>query len=530
MADEIVGETIFALTDARSCKRWLDALPLTNVLQAHALLSSQVELLNREKMAGLERLKIVEQLREPIHYLQQELQKKLLHKSIPLRDVDLALWEAMQGLLQGMAKAYQLCLQAHLDDDMALNEFAPLITQRCLFYLTAQLIERFRVFQEPLEGFWRQLHQLFAYSELQGFARTGVKDSLNKQVKLSTCSTVYVHALLLDLANPYQMTGKQLTILNRWLEKWGSRVDVTEEYPPTPSLSIIAVDLDIDQGPKPVKNVFSFQKPRYLDMERLGSSLRKRVKFLQKGGNAEELKLGDDCIQPACQEFLSALYTHWCEAEINRATERREHHAEVQVALGMQAIYYFLSGQIFKAPTGQKDLSWKEIEDIQLFGRITERGQKKEVLAQGFNLDLWHMQDESALGFCIARNADSHAAISHFQLIALKPADSERFVLGMVRWLRFQRNGELHLGVKTLPGPPTAIAASQISMGSATNKYAPAFLLPEMPALQSPASLILPSGWFAAGRRLEVFDKSKQTVRLVELLEKGSDYERVSFA
>lgn len=530
MVDEILGDTSFALTDARSCKRWLDALPLTNVQQAHPLLSSQLELLNREKISGLERLKIIEQLREPASYLQQELQKKLTHKPLPMRDTDLDLWNTMHGLIQGMGKAYQLCLQAHLDGDAALTEFAPLITQRCLFYLTRQLIERFRVYQEPTEGFWRQLHQLFGYAELQGFARTGVKDSLNKQVKLSTCSTVYVHALLLDLANPYQMTGRQLTTLTRWLDKWGSRVDVTEEYPPTPTLSIIAVDLDVDSGPTPIKNVFSFQKPRYLDMERLGSSLRKRIKFLQKGGDVEELKLGDDCVQPGCQEFLGALYTHWCEAEINRMTERRESHAEAQVAFGMHAIYYFLSGQVFKAPAGKEDLSRQEIEDIQIFGRVTDRAQKNEALVQGFNLDSWQIQDESALGLCIAKKSDSQVPIFHYQLIAIKPADSERFLLGMVRWLKFHRNGELHLGIKTLAGLPTGIAASQVSMGSASNKYLPAFLLPEMPALQSPSSLILPLGWFAPGRRLEVFDKTKKTVRLVELLDKGSDYERVSFA
>ncbi len=530
MVNEILGGAPLSVTDARSCKRWLNALPLTNVQQAHAQISIQVDLLNREKLPALERLKIIEQLREPVSYLQQELQKKLTHKLVPMRDAEALLWNNIIGLLQGLAKGYQLCLQAHLDGDSTLAEFAPLITQRCLFYLTRQLIERFRVYQEPVEGLWRQLHQLFAYSELQGFAKTGIKDSLNRQVKLSTCSAMYVQALLLDLANPYQMTGRQLATLDRWLDKWSGRVDVTEEYPPTPTLSIIAVDLDVDSGPKAIKNVFSFQRPRYLDMERLGSSLRKRIKFLQKGGDVEELKLGEDCVQPGCQEFLTTLYSHWCEAEVSRVTERRESQAQVQVAFGFQAIYFFLSGQVFKPPVGEEDLSWQEIEDIQVFGRVTDRAQKKKALGQHFNLDLWQIHDESALGFCIARNSATHAQLSHYQLLALKPTDSERFLLGMVRWLRFDRNGELQLGVKTLVGPPVAIAAGQISLGSAAHKFVPAFLLPEMPALQSPASLILPLGWFAAGKRIEIFDTKKKPVRLVELLEKGSDYERVSFS
>ena len=61
-----------------------------------------------------------------------------------------------------------------------------------------------------------------------------------------------------------------------------------------------------------------------------------------------------------------------------------------------------------------------------------------------------------------------------------------------------------------------------------------AFLLPEMPALKAPASLVLPLGWYHPGKTIEICPvdtapDQPQTVKLQTLLEKGSDFERVAF-
>lgn len=530
MEDDVLSSDPLLITDAKTCKHWLHEMPLTNVQLAHSQIYHQLNLLNQEKMAALERLKVVEQLREPVNFLQQELQKKLIHKPLPLREADGLLWEKILGLIQSMGRGYQLCLEAHLDGEADTAEYLPLVTQRCLFYLNREMVERFRVYQALPDDAWRRLHQLYSYAELQGFATTGVKDSLNKQVKLSTCSAVYVHALLINLANPYQMSARQLSTLDRWLDKWGVRVDVTREYPPTPALSIIAVDLDQDAGPKIVKNVFDFRQPRYLDMERLGGSLRKRIKFLQKGGKAEELKLGPDCVQPECQEFLESLYAHWCKAEVTRASERRESRTHIKAAFGFSAIYFFMRGHVFKPPAEKETLSRQEIEDLQIFGHVTSRVEKKQALEAGFSLEPWTIEDESAMGFCIARKSEYHAPLSHRQLVGLRPDDSERFLLAVVRWLKFNRDGELQIGVHALPGSPQALAASLVSLSAASRKFVPAFLLPAMPALNEPASLVLPLGWFGPGRQVEIFDTTKKIVRLERLLDKGSDYERASFS
>jgi hypothetical protein len=57
-------------------------------------------------------------------------------------------------------------------------------------------------------------------------------------------------------------------------------------------------------------------------------------------------------------------------------------------------------------------------------------------------------------------------------------------------------------------------------------RYERALLLPEVPAPSTPASMILPSGWFQTGRFVEVYSDRKQVAKLLNLLEKGFDFDR----
>ena len=48
-------------------------------------------------------------------------------------------------------------------------------------------------------------------------------------------------------------------------------------------------------------------------------------------------------------------------------------------------------------------------------------------------------------------------------------------------------------------------------------------------ALNAPPSLVLPSGWFKPKRVIDVYVDGDVKVRLTELLDRGSDYERVAY-
>ena len=120
--------------------------------------------------------------------------------------------------------------------------------------------------------------------------------------------------------------------------------------------------------------------------------------------------------------------------------------------------------------------------------------------------------------------------IAHGQLLALCPHDGARFLLAQVKWLMQEKGGGLISGVRALPGIPFAVAARPLDRNTGGDgKYQRAFLLPAVPSVNAEQSLVVPQGWFRADRIIELFTDGAWRVRLVHVLDDGSDFDRVSF-
>ncbi|MCL4471909.1 MAG: hypothetical protein M1547_12510 [Gammaproteobacteria bacterium] len=518
--------------DANACKRWLKALPLTNIGLAHAAFITQLEQLNRSAIAPLERLKINELLREPVAFVQQAQARKYLGKPLPLEVHQLDIWNSIIRLWAAMGASYRLSLQSALEGDPNVAGHIALCTHRCLHYTGLQMLEHYRTYRETGKDLWRQAHELYALAEQQDYASRPVKDSLNKESQSTTCSAAYAQILLTDLADPYRLSSRQLSLLERWLDKWAIRVTLSATPPEDASLSVLGVDLGGAAGPVPAPQGKAMVKLRYLDMERLAITFRKRIKQLRKGDAPAALGLGEDCVQPECEDLLTILYHQWFEAAWKKRNfSRRPGVNKVRIALGMAEIHFFLSGEKpFRQPGEKEKLSKREIEDLQFFGRISEQTEKSRLSQLGFTYETWQIQDESALGLRLVRPDEEGMRVTLKQLVAVRPDDSNTYALGVIKWLSFPPNDGLHAGIRILPCVPLPVAARPLSlMADAANKFVPAFLLPDMPVLHEAASLILPPGWFAPGKQVEIHSGELLTVRLHSLIEKGSDFERVGF-
>jgi hypothetical protein len=512
------------------CKRWLGALPLTNVQSAQAEITSQLNLLQGVDVPAQERLRIAEHLRETVDFIQGQSARKYLNKPMPLGAAETAASQASNGLWQALRGTYQRCLDAALAGDAETTEWMPLITQRCLRYTTFLIIEQCRMYQGIGGILWQQLNQLFLIAEERGFSEKPVKDSLNRQMDASTCQAAYVHALLVAAANPNHLSARHLNVLDKWLDKWAARVPISSQRPNQPDLPILAVDVAGQAGPFLVDDGTSSSTLRFLHTTRLAEGLRKRIKFLRKGGSPAELDLGEECAQPGCEAFLTEIYRQWFEPAASRASTRRSGVQQAEVVFGMTDAYVCSNGmKPFEQPAKNTEFSREELLDLQMFGHVRERRAVVSPQQPGIALADWDILDESALGFRLARASTTDVQIVFNQLVALRPKDANAFVLGSVKWLSFEADGSVVFGVRTQPATVVPVAARQVKLQAAELDFAPAFRLSASPAQQLPESLVLPRGWFKHGARVEIFDGAYQTLIMSGMLEVGSDFERVSF-
>lgn len=515
--------------DAAGCKKWLKELPLTNIQAVQGELREQLGLLSHYSLPALERLKILEQLRESVAYIAGELGKKYRSKPIPFASLEQTAWNSVEALWQGLGTNYHLCLQANIEGDAGVAPFTALITQRAMNCVVMQMLEYGHAFRPVPATLWRRLHDFYAHAEKCDVLAKRIKDSLNREDSSDSCEGAYARALLLSLADPQRLSSRQLLQLDRWLDKWAARSPLSREQPPTPTLPLVAVDLAGESGPAIYIGQMMKEK-RFLDTERTAVALRKRIKFLQTGGNPVEAGLGEDCVQPGCEALLIALYRRWCEVQPSRAHDRNSTESPVQLCFAFPAIHFFLNDATpFKQPGETLDLAPEIMDDMRMYGRVTKRTEKMLVARLGFALENWHCLDRSPGGFRLERGGEGER-VNQNQLLSLRPEDDEHFTLAVVRWLTANADGSISIGTRALPGVPTALAARPITLNQLNaGPFVPAFQLSAVPEQKEPASLVLPIGWFQPGKRIQIYSGQMEEAKLLTLLEKGANFERVTF-
>jgi hypothetical protein len=512
-------------TDGAGAKAWLEHVPLANVSAAQRQLLIQVEEFNRCAADPGERCAALEALREAVNFVQIEQAKRFTNRALPMQPSEAALFEDTIELWEQMRLGYLRCLEA---DAAGLRAKRALLAQRALAYSGLRMFHHHRAYRQVPARDWRNLHRAYARAERLGVAEQAVKDYLNRDVHDTSPRIAYMRATLLGMCNPHELTPRQLTFVAYLLERWAEKVEVSGKPVAEGEVPPLAVDLAGERCAE--RGAAEGTELRYLDARRLAKSLRNRVALLRKGESPARLALGEDCVQPSCEQLLVFLYRQWCQARASRGVERNRVSDRVQACTGLDAIHYYVSGRVFRVATTFKELTARQRDEIATFGRVSTRDEGDYSVAQGFLLEQWQLGDESAQGLRMLRRAGSPGRrMAQGQLVGVRTADAKSFQLGQARWLLATDSGDLICGVKLLPGLPLAAAVRGTGVNAADEKYVQAVALAAVPALKAPPTLVLAPGWFRPKRVVDAAIQKPMRVRLLEVIERGNDFERVAY-
>jgi cyclic-di-GMP-binding protein len=268
-------------------------------------------------------------------------------------------------------------------------------------------------------------------------------------------------------------------------------------------------------------------EPRYLDTRKIAKSLRNRVGLLRRGESPAKLALGEDCVQPSCEQLLVFLFRQWCQAKSPRAADRRRTTEVARVCSEFEAVHRQFPGGGSRRPVEAKEMTQQQRQELETLGHIRTAEAPEQRGPSDF--EDWKVLDDSAQGLRIVRPAGGGAKrYTHGQLLVVRTGDAKG-LLGQVRWLMVAANGELHAGVKLMPGVPAATTVRPTGLNEKDARPIPALALGALPAVQSPASLVLPLGSFKPKRLLEIAGDTPVNVRLTEIIERGVDFERVAY-
>jgi hypothetical protein len=524
---DIAADAAPEFIDAASAKAWLENVPLANVAAAQQQLLAQLQEFNRYGTKAVSRFAALEAVREAVQFVEIEQARRFTNRALPMAETESTVFDETLALWEEMRRGYLRCLQAVIADEPGMRAQAAVVCQRELAYTGLKMFHHHRAYRQVPEREWRALHEGYARAEALGVAESEVTDYLNRDVHDTSPRIAYLRALLLGMANPNELSQRQLTFVAFLLERWAEKVEVRAD---APDEEVPPLVVDLEGSICPDREGPEAAEPRYLDVKRLAKSLRNRIGLLRKGESPAKLALGEDCVQPSCEQLLVFLYRQWCQVKQPRAAERKHVAGDAQACNDMAAIHYYISGRVFKQPGEAKELTAAQRDQIVAFGRVSTRDEDDYSVVHGFLLEHWQILDESSQGLKLVRRAGNPGKrYTHGQLIGLRPNDSKNFMLGQVRWLMQNDAGDLYAGVRLLPGLPAATAVRPTGLNVVGAKYVQALSLTGVQALDTAPSLVVPSGWYKPKRVVEVFVENHLRVRLLEVPERGSDYERCTY-
>lgn len=100
-------------------------------------------------------------------------------------------------------------------------------------------------------------------------------------------------------------------------------------------------------------------------------------------------------------------------------------------------------------------------------------------------------------------------------------------MVGIVRRLKMEHDGTMHIGVRLIPGEARGVAVRPI--GDASQKYQRALLIAEDTERGTPPTLVLPPGIVKPGVTLEVFTNRAEPVTIADVVGQGATHEQVTF-
>jgi len=514
--------------DAPGCADWLSRLPLTNVVPSHARILGKLQELKGRQIDADERFRILELVRVPAVFLQDEQSRKFASKPIPLTAQEHDVFVQVVAAWDALREGYERCLEAmsEVPEELRSNREAAL-RQRMLWCVRRRIAEHYKACQEASGENWAYLHRNYAAAVHGGIAAEPVPHPADEGE--ANCTETYVGALLEQLANPNELSPRQMALVSRWLDRWARKVSVSPEPArkdagPVP----LAVDLAGERGA--LREPMAGDSIRYLDLTGLERSLAGRIVLLRRGQAPQSMGLGEDVTAADAQRLLELLRRQWCENQASRAQARRSAASRALLCTGIAGIHFALTGKPFKQPGDARGLSKLEYDEIATFGRVSTYKENEFSSLHGFFLERWAIQEESLSGMRIQRVVNGGSArLLRGQLVAVQPTDAKIFMLGMIRWLQVSGNLELRAGLRMIPGVPQGIAFRPTGINVTSDKFVPGIALGAVSALSSPPSLILPAGWYREKRVIKVYSDRLEMVMLDSLLERGSDFERVSF-
>lgn len=558
-------------TDPREAQAWLASLPLADAGNAARDLYQALYALNRLDIGAQTRVELMDLYRGPVGTVSSVLETQLNGLALPLPSAARQMAEFVRQLQMEMAIGYKCAFQ---DLQIARVPWGKksqltLATARAMAYLGEVLRHSYEVYMPQPPGVWKEIHALYRYAEAQGSLDQPLATADSEEGKTGQSVGQHYRAiLLLALCNPYQLPQNECTHVAAFLSHWAHKASIGDNTNVADPVGHFLVNLAADMPPAPMvqpRGVRASTDLRVLNTIELARTVHGFSKRLEQGEGSHILDLGGDLTGTAAREMLRRMIKFWGLTPTRRYARTRT-RGYLYLCSGINALHFFVSGRKPFAPPVQapvetlppepgeelaRKTAAKALADAGKAGKDAPAPEAKGEAAsmdsasglprwladaklatpEAYPVDRWQLRDESARGLLLAREGEVAIQLRVGDVLGMQGTNGGGWHAGVIRWIKSPEAKRVEMGVERLAPKVTPVAVCPAD-SLATRRYAQGLLLPAMPVLQRPTTLLVPRGIYEPTRDLELTmdDGSRRLVRVLRLLERTASFDQIVFA
>lgn len=515
---------------------WINALPRANLGETAKQIYAVLQQTNQVAYPYQDRIRFLETLREPLNYVTRSMKKHFIGVSLPLPDKSQKIASITKELLSSMATGYKIALEDTLANNLMIFDKKPLamLTHRCISYIGQSFLSSYQSYSPFSDKYWDELHKLYDFAEKRKILKIKIRDELHPFADKTSVTTEYARILLLSLASPYHLrhgeTGKVYDALERWLtnpiirpysdadKETGKFVDNLAQAH-APSALYLALS----------KNIIDTRTLRIIDTFEIAEKLEYELKNNQDVG-ASTITTIDITHTDLSHDLIRRLLIAWGVAS-KRHFPRTNKNEQIIITIGLSAAHQFITqkaqakdngqytnkynqrahfestevklnssdhkatsddvwGLIYPSnlarglePLVEHELSLQDNNNINIETGITESKQ--------YQTDNWLIINESAKGLMIDHKDELNNKAQVGELVSFRRQSNtqdQRWGIGVIRWLKFNQDKSLQMGIETLNPNGAAVGIRSASTPNAPLQRT--LMLPELKNLKQPTCLI----------------------------------------
>ncbi len=535
----------------KQARAWLAALPIANSLEAARKIYRSLYALNRNTLTVQDRLELMELYRNPLAAACAGLQVHFSKLALPLTPKKKQLADFLRQLQVEMAYGYKYIIRDYINSRYAdsKKEWLNLAIGRAIYYLGEVLLRSYQVYMPCPVGVWKEIHSLYAYAESNGGQHSPIVSDGDKK---TTIAKQYQQVLLLGLCGPYQLPPNECRQVNAFLDVWAEKAVIGDQLEIPSAVGHFLIDLSVDSPPFAFPRDIKLQAAphlRVLNAIGLAGIVHAFVTRLQRGEPVKAPELGMEYIGSASLDILRRMVRFWGLKQ-RRQFSRTKKQGSLSICVGLNALHFFYSGQkpfAVSAPAVETMAEAGAVDDADMNDLSGDKAYvdldnieqsvplKTDSVPQTqelFRIDQWQIKDESAGGFLLVRSKESGGIYVRIgDLLGIQDRSSEEWRIGLVRWLKNPEATTVEIGVEMLAPGAEPVALRGRTPAYQSDQPMPGLLLPAMPFLRRPATLLAAWGTYQPGGELYITKKERgsRLVHLVKLLERTGSFEHIVF-